>query len=229
MALIKNVDGVDVEMTPEEEAEPVITIDRQPAKTVVLTPKRAYPIPATARCPWLIGEILVPGRFVSPDVDMWTFGSGSLPSWLQAVIATDGMISQKYANRVIFENREVPLTERSTPPHVLFSLGDQQASFEILREASLSSELVEAIETLRQAQKKGLKIFGETCPQYIALTADDIQALRALGLRRVIDFRGAQERQTAARQPQRQNLNVAVCDRQFERRPADTGCWRLGG
>jgi dihydropyrimidinase len=33
---------------------------------------------------------------------------------------------------------------------------------------------VEAIETLRQAQKKGLKIFGETCPQYIALTADDM-------------------------------------------------------
>ena len=33
---------------------------------------------------------------------------------------------------------------------------------------------IEAIETLRQAQKKGLKIFGETCPQYIALTADDM-------------------------------------------------------
>jgi dihydropyrimidinase len=33
---------------------------------------------------------------------------------------------------------------------------------------------IEALETLRQAQKKGLKIFGETCPQYIALTADDM-------------------------------------------------------
>ena len=33
---------------------------------------------------------------------------------------------------------------------------------------------IEAIETLRQAQKKGLKIFGETCPQYIALTAQDM-------------------------------------------------------
>ena len=33
---------------------------------------------------------------------------------------------------------------------------------------------IEAIETIRQAQKKGLKIFGETCPQYIALTADDM-------------------------------------------------------
>jgi dihydropyrimidinase len=33
---------------------------------------------------------------------------------------------------------------------------------------------IEAIETLRQAQRKGLKIFGETCPQYIALTADEL-------------------------------------------------------
>jgi dihydropyrimidinase len=33
---------------------------------------------------------------------------------------------------------------------------------------------IEAIETIRQAQKKGLKIYGETCPQYIALTADDM-------------------------------------------------------
>jgi dihydropyrimidinase len=33
---------------------------------------------------------------------------------------------------------------------------------------------IEAIETLRQSKKKGLKIFGETCPQYIALTANDM-------------------------------------------------------
>jgi dihydropyrimidinase len=32
----------------------------------------------------------------------------------------------------------------------------------------------EAIETVRQARVKGLKIFAETCPQYIALTADDL-------------------------------------------------------
>ena len=33
---------------------------------------------------------------------------------------------------------------------------------------------IEAIETVRQARAKGLKIFAETCPQYIALTADDL-------------------------------------------------------
>ena len=85
------------------------------------------------------------------------------------------MISQKYANRVIFENREVPLTERSTPPHVLFSLGDQQASFEILREASLSSELVEAIELAKQ-------VFPETEPEpelVVAGETDEAQALLA--------------------------------------------------
>ena len=32
----------------------------------------------------------------------------------------------------------------------------------------------EAIETIRQAQTKGLKIYGETCPQYSCLTADDM-------------------------------------------------------
>jgi dihydropyrimidinase len=32
----------------------------------------------------------------------------------------------------------------------------------------------EAIEVIRNAQTKGLKIFGETCPQYLFLTADDL-------------------------------------------------------
>ena len=32
----------------------------------------------------------------------------------------------------------------------------------------------EAIEEIRDAQTKGLKIYGETCPQYLFLTADDI-------------------------------------------------------
>src|SRR5215831_16562649 len=33
----------------------------------------------------------------------------------------------------------------------------------------------EAIDVIRSAQTKGLKIFGETCPQYLFLTADDIE------------------------------------------------------
>lgn len=33
---------------------------------------------------------------------------------------------------------------------------------------------IEAIETVRQARAKGLKIFAETCPQYVALTAQDL-------------------------------------------------------
>ena len=32
----------------------------------------------------------------------------------------------------------------------------------------------EAIDVIRDAQTKGLKIYGETCPQYLFLTADDI-------------------------------------------------------
>lgn len=33
---------------------------------------------------------------------------------------------------------------------------------------------IEAIDTVRQGRARGLKIFAETCPQYIALTADDL-------------------------------------------------------
>lgn len=35
----------------------------------------------------------------------------------------------------------------------------------------------EAMEQLRWAQQRGLKVYGETCPQYIALTADDLKGL----------------------------------------------------
>ncbi len=35
----------------------------------------------------------------------------------------------------------------------------------------------EPMEQIRWAQRKGLKIYGETCPQYVALTADDLKGL----------------------------------------------------
>lgn len=35
----------------------------------------------------------------------------------------------------------------------------------------------EAIEEIRRAQARGLKIYGETCPQYLALTAEDLDRL----------------------------------------------------
>jgi len=35
----------------------------------------------------------------------------------------------------------------------------------------------EPMEQIRWAQQKGLKVYGETCPQYIALTADDMKGL----------------------------------------------------
>src|SRR5256886_5223058 len=39
----------------------------------------------------------------------------------------------------------------------------------------------EAIEVIRNAQTKGLKIYGETCPQYLFLTADDLARPRGEG------------------------------------------------
>ncbi|HSF93959.1 MAG TPA: dihydropyrimidinase [Thermohalobaculum sp.] len=42
----------------------------------------------------------------------------------------------------------------------------------------------EAMEQVRWARQRGLKVYGETCPQYIALTADDLKGLN-------MDFEGA--------------------------------------
>lgn len=43
----------------------------------------------------------------------------------------------------------------------------------------------EAMEEIRRAQQKGLKIFGETCPQYLTLTEDDLDGLNMEGAKYV--------------------------------------------
>jgi len=43
----------------------------------------------------------------------------------------------------------------------------------------------EAMEEIRRAQQKGLKVYGETCPQYLVLTADDLQGLNMEGAKYV--------------------------------------------
>jgi dihydropyrimidinase len=39
----------------------------------------------------------------------------------------------------------------------------------------------ESMEEIRRAQQKGLKVYGETCPQYLVLTADDLKGLNMEG------------------------------------------------
>ncbi len=43
----------------------------------------------------------------------------------------------------------------------------------------------EAMEEIRRAQGKGLKVFGETCPQYLTLTAADLEGLNMEGAKYV--------------------------------------------
>ncbi len=43
----------------------------------------------------------------------------------------------------------------------------------------------EAMEEIRRAQQKGLKIFGETCPQYLTLTENDLDGLNMEGAKYV--------------------------------------------
>jgi dihydropyrimidinase len=43
----------------------------------------------------------------------------------------------------------------------------------------------EAMEEIRRAQARGLKVFGETCPQYLVLTARDLEGLNMEGAKLV--------------------------------------------
>jgi dihydropyrimidinase len=43
----------------------------------------------------------------------------------------------------------------------------------------------EAMEEIRRAQQKGLKVYGETCPQYLVLTENDLQGLNMEGAKYV--------------------------------------------
>ena len=43
----------------------------------------------------------------------------------------------------------------------------------------------ESMDEIRRAQQKGLKVFGETCPQYLTLTAEDLQGLNMEGAKYV--------------------------------------------
>jgi len=43
----------------------------------------------------------------------------------------------------------------------------------------------EAMEEIRRAQQKGLKVYGETCPQYLMLTAKDLEGLNMEGTKYV--------------------------------------------
>src|ERR1044072_9625141 len=43
----------------------------------------------------------------------------------------------------------------------------------------------EAMEEIRRAQQRGLKIYGETCPQYLVLTEKDMEGLNMEGARYV--------------------------------------------
>ena len=43
----------------------------------------------------------------------------------------------------------------------------------------------EAMEEIRRAQMKGLKVYGETCPQYLVLTEDDLRGLNMEGAKYV--------------------------------------------
>src|SRR5438105_10331762 len=85
-------------------------------------------------------------------------------SWLAGRLLQHGMTAPRYhavSHARIAEgeatNRAVALAELLDVPLLIVHVS-----------------AAEAIEVIRDAQTKGLKIYGETCPQYLFLTADDI-------------------------------------------------------
>ena len=84
--------------------------------------------------------------------------------WLTARLLERGLGAPRYH---AVSHARSPRARRQTGPSRLSQLLDVPI---LLVHVSAA----EAIEVIRNAQTKGLKIYGETCPQYLFLTADDI-------------------------------------------------------
>ena len=126
--------------------EAVVLIDRQATKTAIVTATHVYEMPPQVLCDVSPGDQLYAGEFCSPDVAIWSFNDGPTPAWFRALVATDGMVSQKYANRILVENRSFPLVTGSVKPRARFPLGESQATYELLLHADNLQNLPDAIE-----------------------------------------------------------------------------------
>ena len=59
------------------------------------------------------------------------------------------------------------------------------------------SSTAKAMDEIRRAQSKGLKVYGETCPQYLVLTEHDLEGLNMEGRNMSARRRRAAESQKA--------------------------------
>jgi dihydropyrimidinase len=77
--------------------------------------------------------------------------------------------------------RNAPYYHAASRPQVV----EREATHRAISHAELTDTPImivhvsgrEAMEQIRWAQLRGLKVYGETCPQYVALTADDLKGL----------------------------------------------------
>ena len=77
----------------------------------------------------------------------------------------------------------------------------------------------EAMEEIRRAQTKGLKVHGETCPQYLVLTAKDLEGLNMEGAKYVCS---PPPRDEASQEPAGRGC-ARVCSRCFRPTTARSG------
>jgi len=86
-------------------------------------------------------------------------------------LARDGLVQRTHGGAVLAPPATVIPTE---PSYAARRELNPEAKRRIAAAAAAMVSAGEAIEVIRNAQTKGLKIYGETCPQYLFLTADDL-------------------------------------------------------
>ena len=85
-------------------------------------------------------------------------------AWLTEKLESEGRIAPKYHA----EARPVPVEREATQRAITLA---ELADVPILLVHVSSAD---AVDQIRWGQSRGLRIYGETCPQYILLTADDL-------------------------------------------------------
>jgi dihydropyrimidinase len=97
---------------------------------------------------------------------------------LVAVHAENGIVIDHFVHKALAEGRKSPIEHALTRP----AIAEAEAVHRVIalaRMADVPAYIVHvssanALEEISHAQKNGTRVFGETCPQYLLLTQDDL-------------------------------------------------------
>lgn len=115
--------GTGFDQITEPETVEAILPDRY--GLTLITDRKARRLPADAQLSAEIGDLLTPGQFVTEDVLVQTFQSGTVPDWLTALALRRGLLADGFGHDFLLHNREVPLVVelREGRQFVSFNIG----------------------------------------------------------------------------------------------------------